>query len=297
MAGARPRFRLDVSDEGSAATLELPYWGDRAAEPLRRVRLADALPGIRGPEIVLGYDADGELRRMEIRCDEGATGFRLTQSDDGGAAFLHLRDRSSKRPHLVFVDYFLPEHRGPELIFEYEPNGPLRGIEILCREWGPVSEKDDPIVRRLGDRVVRVDDESLWAALTSAFPFAAGRPEWSKVPGAQLRAASPERAAGASLGPRSLDTRRDVEEVKTFFERCVSGTETRPDDWVVYFGDNSVWDYRVELEAVGELLDEMDEIPENKYVFPPDASWCFMWSFEDDLYFGRCPTGRRSPAG
>ena len=134
MAGARPRFRLDVGDEGSAATLELPYWGDRAAEPLRRVRLADALPGIRGPEIVLGYDADGELRRMEIRCDEGATGFRLTQSDDGGAAFLHLRDRSSKRPHLVFVDYFLPEHRGPELIFEYEPNGPLRGIEIQCDE-------------------------------------------------------------------------------------------------------------------------------------------------------------------
>lgn len=41
----------------------------------------------------------------------------------------------------------------------------------------------------------------------------------------------------------------------------------------------------------------MTEIPENKYVFPPDASWCFLWSFEDDLYFGRCPTGRRDPAG
>jgi len=63
----------------------------------------------------------------------------------------------------------------------------------------------------------------------------------------------------------------------------------RPDDWVVYIGDNSDCDYEVKLEAVGELLDEVAEIPEHKYVFPPDASWCFMWSFEDDLHFGRRP--------
>ncbi|HBQ19577.1 MAG TPA: hypothetical protein DEF51_53445 [Myxococcales bacterium] len=151
------------------------------------------------------------------------------------------------------------------------------------------TDETDPLVRRLGERVIRVDGARVGAIVESAFPFVLGRIDWRKVPGAQIRVAPPERAAGANCGPGTLDTRSYVEEVKRFFERCVSGTETRPDDWVVYIGDNSDCDYEVKLEAVAELLDEVAEIPEHKYVFPRDASWCFMWSFEDDLHFGRRP--------
>jgi hypothetical protein len=150
-------------------------------------------------------------------------------------------------------------------------------------------EDEDPILRRLGERILPVD-EGLSTSLLSAFPFVAGRIDWTNVPGALFRVAPPERAAGANLGPGTLDTREYVEQVKQFFAECVSGTGNPADYWVVYVGDNGDRDYKVQLGAVGELLDEVADVPEHKYIFPPDASWCFMWSFEDDLHFGLRPS-------
>lgn len=152
--------------------------------------------------------------------------------------------------------------------------------------------EDDPLVRRLGKRVVRVDDERLSSVLLSAFPFVAGRIDWTKVPGALIREAPPERAAGANLGPGTLDTRAYVDRVKQFFSECVSGIGPPPDAWLFYIGENGDCDYKVQAGAVAELLDEVADVPEHKYIFPPDASWCFMWSFEDDLHFGRRPLWR-----
>ncbi len=151
---------------------------------------------------------------------------------------------------------------------------------------------DDPIVARLVRRAVRVDDESLSAVLLSAFPFVAGRIDWTKVPGARRREAPPERLAGANLGPGTLDTRSYVNVVRQFFFECVSETGEPADSWVVYVGDNGDCDYKVQLGAVDELLEQVAEVPEHKYIFSSDASWCFMWSFEDDLYFGRRPPAK-----
>jgi hypothetical protein len=148
---------------------------------------------------------------------------------------------------------------------------------------------EDPVVRRLGDRVIRVDGENLSTSLLSAFPFIAGQIDWTRVPGALLREAPPGRASGANLGLGTLDTRAYAEQVKKFFAECVSSIGAPADYWVVYVGDNRECDYRVQLGAVGDLLDEVADAPEHKYIFPPDASWCFMWSFEDDLHFGLCP--------
>jgi hypothetical protein len=150
----------------------------------------------------------------------------------------------------------------------------------------------DPIIRRLGERAIRVDDGSLSTSLLSSFPLAAGRIDWTKVPGALLREAPPERAAGANLGPGTLDTRAYVEQVKQFFSECVLRAGATAEDWVVYVGDNGDCEYRVQLGAVGELLDEIADVPEHKYFFPPDASWCFLWSFGDDLHFGKRPPGK-----
>jgi hypothetical protein len=155
------------------------------------------------------------------------------------------------------------------------------------------NREGDPVVRRLGDRVVRVDGRSLSPPLDSAFPLVLGGIDWTKVPGVIQRDAPPERAAGANLGLGTLDTRAYVQQVVSFFASCMSTVGAASDSWVAYSGDNTDAEYKVRLDAVGELLDELADVPEHKYVFALDASWCFMWSFEDDLYFGLRPPPRQ----
>jgi hypothetical protein len=155
---------------------------------------------------------------------------------------------------------------------------------------GTVLPDADVVVRRLGQRVIRVDGEMLSASLLAAFPCAVGRVDWRKVPGTVFRQAPPERSAGANNGPGTLDTRAYVAEVVRFFRECVSATGDAPDSWVIFIGDNLECDYKVQLSAVGELFEEVADVPQHKYVFPANCSWCFMWSFEDDLYFGLRPS-------
>jgi len=153
--------------------------------------------------------------------------------------------------------------------------------------------EDDPVIRRLGERVVRVDDRSLSPILSSGFPFLVGRLDWTKVPDASFRPAPPERKHGANLGPESLDTRSYAQQVSAFFNECMLKIGAS-DSWVAYVGDNTEPEYKVRLDSVGELMDEVSDVPEHKYIFALDASWCFMWDFEDELYFGRRPSsGKR----
>lgn len=156
-------------------------------------------------------------------------------------------------------------------------------------------DEDDHVLRRLKESAVRVDDRSLSTILSSAFPFVMGRVDWTQVPDVLFRPAPPERKQGANLGPASLDTKRYAQQVSAFFDDCMRKIGAH-DLWVAYVGDDTEPEYKVRLESVGELLDEVADLPEHKYLFALDGSWCFMWNFEDELYFGRRPERAGRPS-
>lgn len=62
------------------------------------------------------------------------------------------------------------------------------------------------------------------------------------------------------------------------------------DDRCVLFGD-SVTEVAFEL-SFGDLLDLFPSIfalPQATYVLTADASWCFAYTFEGDMYFAKSP--------
>jgi len=96
------------------------------------------------------------------------------------------------------------------------------------------------------------------------------------------------RSLGANVGGDSLQTAQYVEEVIAFFNACVQ-LHSLSDGWVAFVGDSMGHEYEVDMSAVPELLRIVSDVPDHKYVFSLRGAWCFMWSFEGDLYFGLRP--------
>ncbi len=141
----------------------------------------------------------------------------------------------------------------------------------------------------LGDRLRRVDGDRLSRLLTSSFPFTVGRLDWQKARSVIEHPAPLARANGANVSPDGFHTSAYVREVVSFFRDCTKRNNTA-DEWVAFVSESVTAEYEVKLSAVPDLLATVADVPDHKYVFGLDGSWCLMWSFEDDLYFGLRPS-------
>lgn len=143
--------------------------------------------------------------------------------------------------------------------------------------------------KALGVQLRRVAGSRLDQVLRANFPITCGRVDWRRVKNLVECAAPAERAQGANRADGGFQTSMYVDVVIAFLDDCLRHASIA-DAWVGFASDTMLGtEYEVKLTAVHDLLREVAEVPDHKYVFGLDGSWCFMWSFEDDLYFGLRP--------
>lgn len=153
-----------------------------------------------------------------------------------------------------------------------------------------MNEAEEALENALGTRLRRTSGDRLSRLLMSAFPCTVGRLDWQRARSVELRPAPKERAHGANLGTGGFETSKYVDDVILFLTSCFVQHDI-VDNWVAFVGDDMSVEYEVERAALPDLLRAVADIPDHKYIFALDASWCFMWSLEDDLYFGLRPWG------
>jgi hypothetical protein len=149
-------------------------------------------------------------------------------------------------------------------------------------------EPTDEVQKRLGERSpIRMDTEQS-DRLRSKFPLDFGRIDWQHVP-QHIHVAPPWVRKPGENGPEvPFQSDEYAVEVFSFLEECLTSAE-RDDPWVAYTGDSMTEEYEVERSALQEFLQIMAFVPDQKYVFALDASWCLMWSMECQMYFGLTP--------
>ncbi len=137
-------------------------------------------------------------------------------------------------------------------------------------------EEPEPVVeiqRQLGSRVRVRRDTELSERLMLKFPFTLGRIDWLRVP----------RHVSLVLQPSE-----HVANVLAFLEKELVGAGC-VDTWAAYIGDSMDEEYEVERSALPVFLQIIESIPDHKYIFSLDASWCLMWSMECHVDFGLAP--------
>jgi hypothetical protein len=140
----------------------------------------------------------------------------------------------------------------------------------------------------LRERVRKCSGNDLSSLLMRKFPCASGRIDWRRAKNVVFKPAPPARVTGANTPGGAFQTAEYVHQVSAFLDECWAAYDVA-DEWVAFVGDSMCSEYEVMRLAVSELLCVVSEVPDHKYVFALDGTWCFMWSFEDDMYFGWQP--------
>lgn len=138
------------------------------------------------------------------------------------------------------------------------------------------------LANRIGSENVDPDTNSymdVFRHLNLFFPSTGGRIAWHSLPHQQLLCPDPK-------PPFS----ERVSIVTEFFRRFVNDAAIEPLDKIVVIGDlvEVVWSLNCS-RAIG-ALDIFFQTPQNTYVVKDNMEWCFCYTFEDDMYYGRSPS-------
>ncbi len=128
-----------------------------------------------------------------------------------------------------------------------------------------------PAIHR-GEIIVSDKGDEYDSVLVSRFPFDLGRLQWHKLPQSRWR------------HRRAVQVNHENASRELLSQLPIELTAATP---VVFIGDNLEgvtleMSFGVFLRRCGILL----SYPQHCYVFPPDGSWCFNYTFENDMYFG-----------
>jgi hypothetical protein len=127
------------------------------------------------------------------------------------------------------------------------------------------------------------------------FPFAVGRVDWRRVPEARIQWAPGDRGLGANSPDVPFQTEKYLPVVISFFAGAIAAHGI-DDEWVAFCSDSVEEEFEVRRDHVPRVLELSAEVPDHKYVFSLEGRWCFMWSMEDDLYFGLAQQKVGSPS-
>jgi hypothetical protein len=145
----------------------------------------------------------------------------------------------------------------------------------------------------VADGLVRVDRVAsrFYGRLGARFPIGFNRIDWSQVPNAILLP-SPEPKPTLEAYATS---------VAACLVRIAEWTEVGDDEQVVLLGDASDLALWMSVSILQKHVINLLGKPQHYYLLPPDAGWCFNYTFEDDMYFGcavyeegRAPPRRRT---
>ena len=155
----------------------------------------------------------------------------------------------------------------------------------MTRSW-PEEQLLKDLASSIDSGLVEIDEDWMPCVrrLAEAWPWVDIRIDWRAVPEHRHLPPPPGRRGGSfTLEESAIDLRRFWDEARGEL-RIVDEAE------VLVFGDgNMSFVLRMPAKSLSEHLVDVFSIPMHWYVFPEDAGWCFNYTMEDDVYFGRRP--------
>lgn len=130
-------------------------------------------------------------------------------------------------------------------------------------------------------RVVVHDSDDRWvSALRRTFPVSTSGVRWEALPNVRHRAPEDPRVP--------IPDKADA--LRGFLLEFGSAAGLGQDDRCVVFGDGAT-EIALELpfRDLLELFPLLFSLPQASYVLTPDATWCFAFTFEEEMYFGASP--------
>jgi hypothetical protein len=111
-------------------------------------------------------------------------------------------------------------------------------------------------------------------SLFDYFPFSTGRLQWSEVPGHRHEFAGRDAEAATPVIRAFLGMLAEVEKISS-------------SEWVIYEGDACDCDLRMRFETFVDCCGVILSTPQHHYLSSPVSDWCWNYTFEGDIYFGR----------
>ena len=139
--------------------------------------------------------------------------------------------------------------------------------EIAAGELRPVTDLEAPI-----------------DAINAAYPMGFNRIAWDEIR-TKKQLILPRASEAQEIEDRLSSTRT---EVASWFEEY--GIDARQE--VVWFGDADEEGLSMSVEALIRWYPVLFSFPQHSYVVPSDASWCFNYLMEGELYLGVAPHAR-----
>jgi hypothetical protein len=131
-----------------------------------------------------------------------------------------------------------------------------------------------------GGRVVLRYTDDHWVALRRMFPVRTSGVRWEDIPSARSLPAEDPRVP--------LHEKADL--VRGFLEEFGSAAGLGPDDRCVVFGDSATEvAFELSFRDLLDLFTLLFALPQATYVLTADGSWCFAFTFEEDMYFAKSP--------
>lgn len=114
--------------------------------------------------------------------------------------------------------------------------------------------------------------EDIFGLIKRAFPIGGSKIDWPRVPGALT----------CIEKIKSKRSERFIE----FFDRVCAQDQLK--GLVLYAGDSAT-DFALagSIESMRRALPELIDTPQHHYFVGPNASWCFCFTMEGDINFGR----------
>ncbi len=127
---------------------------------------------------------------------------------------------------------------------------------------------------------VSQSDADVFSNLSARFPVRASGIVWEMVPEYRCKPSPHPKPSIEDYLPS----------IKEFLARFAEEAHIASDE-IVYLVGDGITDlaFRMPFGVLLKYAHQFFTLPQSSFVVKHDYLWCFCYSFEDDMYYGRCP--------
>ncbi len=142
---------------------------------------------------------------------------------------------------------------------------------------------------RAGRIMVHESDKAWFHLIRHRFPVSLNGIHWDKVPGAESNYEAEPYIPPDGIN-RAIPIRENENTIRAFLSRFSVSAGIRPDENVIVVGDG-ITDIALEMtfSSLSETFPILFSYPQHVCIIRPDGTWCFMFTFEFDMHYGKSP--------
>lgn len=130
-------------------------------------------------------------------------------------------------------------------------------------------------------------DEGWWQLLRSKYPAGIGMLDWAAVPGHRSNYSAVTHIPVEGIHG-SVPVLQHVDEIANFLREFASAANMSASDTIIVLGDGiSQQALEMSFDTLLEVFPVLFSYPEHIYLITTDAQWCFAYTFEFEMHFGR----------